>query len=85
MNIANWLHDQARCHPQRPALFHGAEQVAAIREASGDKIVKLICGNTSSGPWGVDDTSQVFVDISAVPELAGISMTEGGLVAGASA
>eukprot|EP01045_Picozoa_sp_COSAG04_P005130 COSAG04_NODE_233_length_19175_cov_5.793196_3_plen_481_part_00 len=59
------------------------EQVAAIREASGDKIVKLICGNTSSGPWGVDDTSQVFVDISAVPELAGISMTEGGLVAGA--
>ncbi|MHA7915278.1 class I adenylate-forming enzyme family protein [Alloalcanivorax xenomutans] len=31
MNIANWLHDQARCHPQRPALFHGAEQVADYR------------------------------------------------------
>jgi long-chain acyl-CoA synthetase len=28
MNIANWLHDTQRRHPQRPALFDGARQVA---------------------------------------------------------
>ncbi|WP_101674729.1 class I adenylate-forming enzyme family protein [Alloalcanivorax mobilis] len=28
MNIANWLHDQALCHPRRPALFQGATPVA---------------------------------------------------------
>ena len=56
--------------------------VGEIQKGAGDKPLKLLCGNTSTGPWGQDDTTQVFVDISAVPELAGVEMTEAGLVCG---
>ena len=57
--------------------------VGEIQKAAGDKPLKLLCGNTSTGPWGQDDTTQVFVDISAVPELAGVAMSADGLTCGA--
>ena len=53
-----------------------------LQTAAGDKPLKLLCGNTSTGPWGPDDSTEVFVDISAVAELAGVEMGEAGLVAG---
>jgi long-chain acyl-CoA synthetase len=31
VNIANWLHDQARCHPRWPALFLGSTPVTDYR------------------------------------------------------
>eukprot|EP01043_Picozoa_sp_COSAG02_P019167 COSAG02_NODE_916_length_15971_cov_12.781061_1_plen_324_part_00 len=59
------------------------DDVAKIQADSGDKKVRLVCGGTSAGVYPDAVTSaEVFIDISAVKELAGVVMEEGGLTCG---
>ena len=68
------------------AAWHRAltlDDVAKIQAASEDKKVRLVCGGTSAGVYPDAVTSaEVFIDISAVKDLAGVTMEEGGLTCG---
>lgn len=71
------------CVQHRPLTLN---QLAALSEkyTVEQKLVRLVCGGTSVGvyPDAVQE-AEVFVDISAVKELGGVTMTEEGLVVGA--
>eukprot|EP01046_Picozoa_sp_COSAG06_P024206 COSAG06_NODE_1960_length_7977_cov_3.230515_3_plen_1389_part_00 len=59
------------------------EEIATIQTASAGKKVRLVCGGTSVGVYPDMVTSaEVFIDISAIKELAGVSMAEDGLTCG---
>ena len=69
----------------RHATWHQCTtiQQAVDLVAANPDTSKIVCANTSTGPWGADSTTQVIVDVSKVAELGGIDVSASGVTFGA--
>lgn len=66
-----------------PGTLSELQAIISANAGQPGKVVSLVCGHTAKGVYKDEHLVDVFVDVSRVPDLSGVTVSEGGIELGA--